>query len=142
MELSEEQIQIIAGKVCPYCKQDTVFTDSAAVYGRSYGMIYWCKPCGAYVGVHKGTSNALGRLANKELRELKKKAHAAFDPLWKDKFMSRDVAYKWLSNKLNIPLEFTHIGMFGEDTCKKVIEISTGFMEAAEKFAANIGPYW
>ena len=31
-------------------------------------MIYICKPCDAYVGVHKGTDKALGRLANKELR--------------------------------------------------------------------------
>lgn len=142
MKLSDQQVQVISGKICPYCSRSTVFTDSAVVYGRSYGMIYWCKPCGAYVGVHKGTSNALGRLANKELREFKKQAHAAFDPIWQEKFMTRMVAYNWLSRRLNIPSEFTHIGMFSEDTCKKVIEISTEFIIAANKFAANIGPYW
>ena len=37
-------------------------------YGVDYGMIYYCPQCGAYVGVHKGTDRAKGRLANAELR--------------------------------------------------------------------------
>ncbi|MFB5268120.1 zinc-finger-containing protein [Paenibacillus enshidis] len=39
----------------------------------------------AYVGVHDGTDIPLGRLANRELRELKKQCHALFDPVWKNK---------------------------------------------------------
>jgi hypothetical protein len=34
------------------------------------------------VGCHKGTTKPLGRLADAELREWKKRAHAAFDPVW------------------------------------------------------------
>lgn len=37
---------------------------------------------------------------------------------------SRNDAYKWLSQELNIDAEYTHIGMFSEQTCKRVIELS------------------
>jgi len=56
-------------------------------------MIYLCRSCDAYVGVHKGTDKPKGRLANAELREYKKKAHSAFDPLWRFGGMMRRQAY-------------------------------------------------
>lgn len=93
-------------------------------------MIYLCRPCQAWVGVHKGTENALGRLANSELREAKKEAHYYFDKLWKAKMVkgftkgqARGKAYKWLSKQLNILAKETHIGWFDVDKCKKVVAI-------------------
>ena len=72
---------IMAGKICPYCGQPTEYVDSAAVYhGISYGMIYLCRKCDAYVGVHRGTDKALGRLANRSLREWKKTGSLLFRP--------------------------------------------------------------
>jgi hypothetical protein len=109
--------------ICPYCGKEPEFVDSEIVYGKSYGMIYLCRTCKAYVGVHKGTDKPLGRLANTELREYKKKAHTAFDPLWKSRRMKRKQAYKWLSEQLSLPESETHIGMFDIDMCKKVIEV-------------------
>lgn len=67
---------------CDYCGRQAEYVDSKAVYGKSYGMMYLCRNCMAYVGVHKGTDKPLGRLANAELRYWKKAAHAEFDPLW------------------------------------------------------------
>jgi len=79
----------------------------------------------AYVGVHKGSDKPLGRLANSELRNWKKAAHAAFDPLWKygPYRGRRNEAYRWLSEKMGTPIEFTHIGMFDVDQCRKVVRI-------------------
>ena len=109
--------------ICDYCEQETVFTDSAEVYGgRSYGMIYLCRPCKAYVGVHKNTNRPLGRLANAELRRMKVSAHAAFDHIWKDGEYTRKQAYKWLASELGIDGKDCHIGMFDVDTCHKVVE--------------------
>lgn len=108
---------------CPYCGQQAKYVDSKIVYGRSYGMIYLCKPCNAYVGVHKGTNEPLGRLANKELRNLKMAAHEAFDPIWKTKKMKRNQAYNWLAEQMELSPEETHIGMFDVSQCKKVIKI-------------------
>jgi len=48
--------EILRGKKCPYCKGETKYVDSSLVYGRSYGMMYLCEPCDAYVGVHHKTS--------------------------------------------------------------------------------------
>ena len=110
---------------CDYCGRRTEYVDSSVIYGRSYGMIYLCRPCRAYVGVHKGSDKPLGRLANAELREWKKRAHDAFDPLWKyGRFRHRrNAAYAWLAEQMGLPKEETHIGMFDAPKCKQVIQI-------------------
>lgn len=132
MEIEINTNDILSGKLCPYCGNPTEYTDSTAVYSKSYGMIYLCRNCEAWVGVHDGTDKALGRLANKELRELKKSAHSHFDPLWKDLVSfgytiheARKFCYSWLSKQMQIPFELTHIGMFDEIQCTRVAELST-----------------
>lgn len=138
LNLSDLQKQMLKGKIYPYCKQPTRFVDSQVVYKwQSYGMIYHCAPCEAYVGVHKGTDEALGRLANYELREWKSNAHFWFDKIWRKEYMSRSEAYLWLSQKLNIPLEYTHIGMFGADTCKKVGKFAQALLDVLESRQVN-----
>lgn len=108
---------------CPYCGNQAVFTDSSEVYGgRSYGMIYLCRPCKAYVGVHKGTDAPLGRLADSELRTWKIRAHAVFDPLWKSKQMTRGGAYRHLQSLLGLKKNECHIGKFDVKTCKRAVE--------------------
>jgi hypothetical protein len=124
MELNEIQKSIMQGKICPYCMSETEFVDSSIIYGKSYGMIYLCRKCDVYCGVHKGTTKALGRIANAELRQLKKEAHKYFDIIWKENHEKRNNVYKYLSEYLEIPLKYTHIGMFSIETCKKVIEWS------------------
>ena len=124
MELTERQKLIIVGKICPYCGNPTEFVDSSVVYRRSYGMIYLCSGCDAYVGVHKGTNRALGRVARKPLRKMKHQAHEYFDKIWQLGYMKRTEAYAWLSRVLDLPSEYTHIGMFSEITCVRTINFS------------------
>jgi len=109
---------------CPYCGNKAAYVDSEVIYGRSYGMVYLCEPCDAYVGVHKGTNHPLGRLADAKLRWWKKQAHHHFDQLWQGGGMSRKGAYAWLALKLNILPACCHIGMFDVDMCKRVCEES------------------
>lgn len=125
---------MLTGKRCPYCKGKPQYVDSIEIYGTSYGMIYLCRPCRAWVGVHKGTDKPLGRLANKNLRVMKIQAHGAFDNLWRHsrfsnrrKKMTRTKAYAWLSDRLGIPPKYTHIGMFSEKTCQQVIDACNAF---------------
>ena len=132
--------EIYEGKICPYCCKHTEYIDSSFVYGKSYGMIYICKPCDAYVGVHKGTDKSLGRLANKELRMAKKEAHFYFDKIaktslineiWREyipNLTNRQKAYLWLSKQMDIDRELCHIGMFTLPQCKKVVEICKPFV--------------
>lgn len=112
---------------CPYCGNPAKLITGKTVYPHRkdlYSLQFWnCNPCGARVGVHKGTTNPLGRLAKPELRTLKTKAHAAFDPLWRDGDMKRKEAYRWLADKLEIEYKACHIGMFDIDMCKQVIDL-------------------
>lgn len=117
MKLTKKQELIYSGKVCAYCGSKTVF-------GKVKSYNRWtCPDCGSYVGCHKGTDKALGRVADADLRRYKSYAHTYFDKLWRCGDMSRAQAYKWLSNKLGLPPEYTHIGMFSIKTCKRVCAI-------------------
>lgn len=117
--------------VCPYCGKAAEFIDSKVIYGRSYGMIYLCKDCRAWVGCHKGTDKPLGRLANAELREWKQNAHHLFDKLWKGATMRRGEAYAWLAGQMGKTQQETHIGMFDVEECKKVVHLVIKQSEAA-----------
>lgn len=124
-----------SGKICPYCGKETEYIDSSYIYGKSYGMVYICKPCDAYVGVHRGTNIALGSLANEHLRNARKKAHYWFDPIFKTGLIheifkeehtdlnDRKKAYLWLSKQLEIDTELCHIAMFNLEQCNEVIKI-------------------
>lgn len=116
---------VLRGEQCPYCGGVPMLTDSKAIYGKSYGMIYLCEPCNAYVGCHKGGkgTTALGRLANKELRSWKMAAHREFDSLWKmsKRKYRRQKAYQWLAGELKIDSHFAHIGMFNVEQCKETV---------------------
>jgi hypothetical protein len=110
--------------LCPYCGKQAQLVDSSIVYGgHSYGPIWDCRPCDAYVGCHRGTKKPLGRLANKELREWKKKAHAVFDPLWRSGAMRRTHAYAHLARIMHLPKHEAHIGMFDVMQCRKLVEL-------------------
>lgn len=139
MILTQEQKEILKGKICPYCKKPTEFCDSSIVYNKSFGMIYYCKDCNAWVGVHKGTDRALGRLANSELREFKKEAHKYFDQIWKLNYMSRKEAYAWLASGISVPQEYVHIGMLSVKTCKEVIFLSKQFLNDNRRLDLDFG---
>jgi len=56
---------------------------------------------------------------------LRGKAHACFDPLWKEGHMLRYEAYRWLAKQLSIHSKDCHIALFDEETCEKAIKVST-----------------
>ncbi len=111
--------------ICPYCHEAAKLVDSAIVYGRSFGPIWDCRPCDAYVGVHANspTHKAKGSLANRELREWRKRAHAAFDRLWQSGQMTRPAAYLLLQEKMGMNSREGHIGKFTIEQCRKVVEL-------------------
>lgn len=99
---------------CNICGSEVVYTSNKRIYGKEYGSgkCYLCTKCGAYVGTHKPRQKeALGILANSEMREMKMKCHELFDQKWKNEQTSkkrhneRKKAYRELANKLNIQIE-------------------------------------
>lgn len=125
----DESPLILSGKICPYCGRESELIDSAEIYnGKSYGKMYICRPCDAYVGCLWSSNKALGRLANAELRKYKHEAHNIFDQIWEKRLMGRHKAYTWLSQQLGTKRSLTHIGMFDVELCKKVIQLSTDYI--------------
>ena len=114
---------------CPYCGSFAELVNSKKVYGKDYGNIWLCSnypKCDSYVGVHtRGDKKdqPLERLADFHLRRFRNKAHAAFDPIWRSRKLTRPEAYAWLSKKLGIDSKDCHIAMFGIANCKKVIKL-------------------
>lgn len=121
---------ILTGKICPYCGKASELIDSIEVYGKSYGNMYICRDCNAYVGCYSGTDVALGRLANEELRKAKQRAHHYLDQLWSPNIHKRYSIYKWLSTALGIPRNLTHIGMSDVDQCNRIAELSIEKLQA------------
>ena len=111
---------------CPYCGRETTQVTGKTLYPHRPDLFqrkFWaCLPCDAYVGCHPN-GEPLGRLANKQLRAAKQKAHYYFDPIWRDGKMKRTKAYKWLSQQLGIKVEDCHIGHFDIKLCDQVVAI-------------------
>lgn len=125
---------------CDYCGGQTELVGARVIYPHRNDIDGWfwrCRPCGAYVGCHPGTINALGRLANAELRAAKVRAHAAFDPLWRvkmrrdgcSKSAARAAGYAWLAEQLGIDPKLCHIGMFDVAMCRRVEEVCRSIIE-------------
>lgn len=117
---------------CAYCGKEAEFVGGITLYPRRkdlHHLNFWlCEPCGAYVGCHAENASPgedgtrpLGRLANAELRAAKQRAHAIFDPIWKNGELTRPAAYRWLARELGIEDEACHIGEFDIDQCQAVI---------------------
>ena len=120
--------------LCPYCGAEVVLRNATYIYhdnkSKFYGKVWVCSnypKCDAYVGCHHGTTIPKGRLANPRLRCLKMEAHKQFDPIWKSGLKKRRQAYKWLAEKLEIPVEECHIGMFDVKDCQRVIHLCRKF---------------
>lgn len=128
---------------CPYCDNPAVLSTGADLFPHLPELSikrYWvCGPCDARVGCHaKGASVPvpggrrqtsdgtlpLGRLANAELRQAKRAAHAAFDPIWRDGHMARTTAYASLARFLGVRLDECHIGEFDYWTCLEVVRFT------------------
>lgn len=110
--------------ICPFCNKEAEWCENKAIYGRNYGksfMCYYCKDCDAYVGCHNNTRKPLGTMANKELREWRRKTHYHIDPIWKEGKMPRKSFYGFISKILGF--EF-HVGEADIELCKKVCSMS------------------
>ena len=116
-------------KVCNLCGGEVVYISNAWVYGKEYGSgrCYFCTKCGAYVGTHKvRPMQAMGILADKEMRDMKMKCHDLFDAKWKGKSKqhhARDLAYTRLAKKMGIPKEECHFGYFDIEQLNKAYKI-------------------
>ncbi len=117
-------------EVCRYCggviravPAERVYGEAAKRLGLQNEVIYQCQNCNARVGCHKGTHRPLGSVANEILRLKRMETHQVFDSFRKRQGMTRTGAYKWLAEKMQLPVKRTHIGGFEMDECQAVIDL-------------------
>jgi len=125
---------------CQYCNGKAILKDSAIVYGRSYGNLFICEnfpTCDTYVGVHRDRDEPLGTLANRELREWRKRSKNLFKPLWQLKTMKRTAAYEWLGQWMQLSKDDVHFGKFSLEQCKQAYQIMNEQLKI--KYYAGIG---
>ena len=112
---------------CDYCQRPAALVSGLEIYPHKpnlYEKNFWhCVSCDAYVGVHPKTNRPLGSLADRDLREWRRRAHVGLDPLWqRDHYgLERQAVYDWLALELEIPVKDCHIGMFDAGMCQRVI---------------------
>ena len=125
--LHEKQIRYYNGAYCSYCDKPTDFVDSIKVYQESHGYIYYCKDCQAWVNCIN-VDQALGSLADKNLRNLRRQVQQLLQPM-----IDRKVSYgydrkkvhvkvrEWISKILSCAIEEAHVAMMTDEQCHRMI---------------------
>lgn len=122
----------VDGVTCNYCGKSAVLTTGQIIYPHREDLKFlkfWqCVSCDAYVGCHKNSKDykPLGILANRELRQLRIKAHGLFDLSWRSGKITRDKAYQRLSQSMGIKKKDCHIGHFNIDQCEMALNVLIG----------------
>lgn len=88
-----------------------------------FGLAYLCDRwfetrCPGALGCHTD-GTPLGIPADQATRRERQKAHTIFDRLWKDGWMSRGAAYRWLSAQMGE--DDPHIAKMDAASCQRVI---------------------
>ncbi len=111
--------------ICNLCFGKVIYTSNSLIYGREYGIgkCYYCVECKSYVGTHRPRpKEALGLLANEQMRNRKKICHNLFDKHWNGR-NQRNGLYKWLANELEIDGDMCHFGYFDIDMLLKAYKV-------------------
>lgn len=127
------------GMVCTHCQGNTVLVSGGEIYPHRpdlFDRYFWlCRPCEAWVGCHRAQKQVnakgkeiwsngampLGSVANRELRVLRHRVHALFDPMWKSGAKTRVEAYDWLSGVLGVASGRAHVAWMNVEQCKVAI---------------------
>lgn len=107
---------------CPYCGRTAVLRKAEYVHKENAreSYLYVCSAypsCDSYVGVHEGTLEPKGTLANGDLRHKRIETHRLFDAIWKNGILSRRDAYRWMQDTFCLSESQAHIAAFSEYRC-------------------------
>ena len=128
---------------CNLCSGRVVYVSNSVIYGVEYGsgMCYLCKSCHSYVGTHRPRpKEALGLLADSNMRKGKMLCHEIFDSKWKGKRNAkhkRKELYFWLSRQLEIHPDYCHFGYFDIATLRKTYRILLQIKDEPLQYSAG-----
>lgn len=124
---------------CRFCDGAVELVSNSEIYnGIEYGKwpyAYLCRNCDAYVGLHPNTAIPLGTLADADTRKARKECKPAFIALYRgpSAIFGRSEAYRWLADKLGIPVNACHWGWFDSNQCQRAAAICRDAGEAASE---------
>ena len=134
-QLSKTEKEILTGIRCPYCNCATKKVTDIEIYGPHSNYNQSFIQCEMNTDHYVGTfanGQALGRLADAELRKLKREGHALFDQLWQGEnavFRTRDQAYVWLARNMRLSNDLTHFAMFNNEQCVQSMNLVREFLQ-------------
>lgn len=76
--------------------------------------------CRGTHGAHQRTGEPLGVPADAETRAARRRAHLAFDQLWRGGSMTRPAAYEWLRTVMAMTKDDAHIARFTLADCERL----------------------
>lgn len=112
---------------CGECKRICDLVTGKEIYPHRKDLhskkFYKCSEhrCGAYVGCHPNSEIPLGTPAGYETRKIRHEVHAALDPIWMSKIMTRKGVYSKLAWCLGIERDDCHVGMFDFAMCQRAL---------------------
>lgn len=80
--------------------------------------------CGAFVGSHPNTNLPVGHAAGPTTRYWRNQAHLWFDLIWRERHMTREAAYNWLTRAMGMSRMKCHIGKMGSEDAIRVVNIT------------------
>jgi ssDNA-binding Zn-finger/Zn-ribbon topoisomerase 1 len=117
---------------CPECGANMYLKEGR--FGPFFSCCRWPSCTGAHAAHANGTP--MGIPADKETRRLRNLVHLHFDLLWQEGGMTRQEAYTWLQQIMNLTPEEAHIGRFTRDQCEQLIQRVLDYQ--LEKICAEI----
>ena len=119
---------------CPYCgaiaqlRPASALGKNSPVYeGKRFYVCSRYPFCDAYVEAHRSSGMPMGTLADKRLRWKRREAHIALERLWKQGYMTKSEAYRWLQTQFGILEQEAHIARFSGYRCDAVIRMCEAF---------------
>lgn len=111
-------VRITSSRICP--RHNVELRQRVSRFGPFWGCPCWpnCDTIGNYSEHDKKF-----RISNQKTRDARKRAHAAFDPLWQDGWLRRSQGYLWLGERLNLPAPEMHIEYLTALECKIVVNL-------------------
>jgi len=106
---------------CPECGKPMRLRYSKKNDSRFYGCTGW-PDCDVVHGAHPD-GKPLGKPGDRATRSARKRAHEAFDQLWKPAGarMTRGQAYAWLEGYFDLDEDEAHIGNFDSTQCEELV---------------------
>ncbi len=122
--------QAVEGLFCADCGGALLISEKPAAWTGPSRWVYLCQnrpQCRGLLSAHDNGS-PMGEPAPAHIRQARRKAHAAFDELWRharNRGATRKRAYAWLARRLDLTEDDCHIGqMSNPDMLARVVELS------------------